>query len=95
MKIENNKNIQISKLNENGYKNMTYIEFIPFNKEMSIQYLKRWLPKLLTKYKNEFVLYAQGYNFNGLYETSRDLVKNGCVIQCNYTNNYVSFKGVV
>ena len=76
MKIEYNKNISISKLNENGYNNMQYIEFIPYNKEITTQYLKYWIPKLLTKFNNEFVLYAQGFNFDGLYETNRNLIKN-------------------
>jgi len=92
--MQENKNIEVSKLNENGYTDMTYIEFIPYNREITIKYIKQQLPKLLKKYKNSFVLYAHGFNFDGLYETNRELIKNGCVISCNYTNNYITFKGV-
>jgi hypothetical protein len=89
----NNKNIVKSRLNENGYNNMLYIEFIPYNREITKEYIKYHLKNLI-KINEDFVLYAQGFNFDGLYETNKDLIKNGCIIQNNYTNKYTSFKGV-
>jgi len=86
--ILNNKNIRINKKN-----NKTYISFIPYNREITLSYIKRWLNKIIKEY-DDFILYAQGFNFNSLYETNKDLIKGGCIIQNNYTNKYITFKGV-
>jgi len=83
-----NKNIEVYK---NEEENKTYINFIPYNRGITLSFIKKHLKTILNKYE-DFVLKANGFNFDGLYETNKDLVKNGCVICDNITNKTTEFK---
>lgn len=82
MEITNNKNISISRLNDNGYNNMLYIEIIPYNREITLKYLKTLIIQIKKQAKEDFVLYANGFNFDGLYET------NNLLLNDNINHNY-------
>ena len=88
-----NENIVISKLNENGYEDMLYVEFVPYNRVITLKYIRQQLKFLIRKY-DDFVLYAQGFNFDGLYETNKGLIESGCCINDNITNESVYFEVV-
>jgi len=88
MKIEKNKNISIGFSEEDK---KIYIQFIPYNRELNLNYIKYWLKRIIKDF-DDFVLYANGFNFDGLYETNKDLIKNGVFIGCNYTNNFRELK---
>ena len=78
-----------------GYYNkegVVYVSFVPFDREITLKYIKRWLG-LLCKHYDDFVVYAQGFNFDGLYETNKGLIKCGCVVMDNLTGETISFKG--
>jgi len=94
MKIKNNDNINLSRLNKDGYNNMLYIEFIPYNREITKEYIKSQLKQIFKQVKEDFVLYSQEFNFNGLNETNRDLIEKGCNIYSNYYGDYITFEGV-
>lgn len=86
--ILNNPNICIKESDKE-----IYISFIPYNREITIDYIKRWTKKLLLEIDN-FILYAHGFAFDGLYETNSNLIRDGCMIQNIYTNEYRTFKGI-
>lgn len=71
-----------------------YVSFIPYNRTITLNYIKKWLKKLCKEY-DEIVIYAQGFNFDGLNETNKDLIKNGCVISNQLTGEQTLFKGMV
>lgn len=89
-----NKNIEIKILNNNGYKNMPYVKFVSYDKEISLNYIKKELTRILNEYK-ECVIYAEGFNFDGLYETNKTLIKEGCNIYDNKNGNSVYFEGII
>ena len=88
-KLEDNKNIvERKEFSENGN---PYFAFIPYNTEITLDYLKHWVTKMI-KEKENFQLYAQGFNFDGLYETNKGLIKNGVVITDNLTGEQRTIK---
>lgn len=93
MKIKSNQNILQTRLNTNGYDNMLCLEFISYDRVITLGYINAQLKRIFREIDEEFVLLARGFNFDGLYETNRSLIEKGCIIRDNYTNNYRTFKG--
>jgi len=90
--IENNPNIKVSKIKGyRGFDNETYIEIIPYNRELNIDYVLYWIKKIKKKYKN-FVIYIQGYCIDGLSETNNYLIFNGSILWDKYTEEYRTIK---
>jgi len=84
--ILNNKNISISEVD-----NKPYIEFIPYNRVITLKYLRKWINMVIRDFE-DFALYSQGFNFDGLYETNKMLIEKGCIIQDNITGEEINLK---
>ncbi|NCC71025.1 hypothetical protein EOM09_05575 [bacterium] len=79
-----NENIDIYETDE-GLK----IEIIPYNRELTIDYVVACIRRILRKYKNEdFIIRANGYNIDGLYESNNLLCNYGSRLYSNYYNTY-------
>tara|TARA_B100001250_G_C19691378_1_gene740450 strand:- start:656 stop:943 length:288 start_codon:yes stop_codon:yes gene_type:complete len=90
--IENNPNIDVSKIK--GYRGIddeTYIEIIPYNRELNIDYVLYWIKKIQKKYKN-FVINIEGYCIDGLSETNNYLICDGSILWDKYTEEYRTIK---
>jgi len=76
MKVDNNPNIMkwVNKFGELQF------EIQPYDKALDVFYVARATRAILNKYKEHFVLSANGFVFDGLYETNRLLIKDGCRI---------------
>jgi len=87
-KIENNPNINVSFIK--GYRGLedeTYIEIIPYNRELNIDYVLYWIKKIQKTYTN-FVINIQNYHIDGLSETNNELIINGSKLWNKYTEEY-------
>jgi hypothetical protein len=90
--IENNPNIEVSKIK--GYRGLddeNYIEIVPYNRELNINYVLYWIKKIQKKYKN-FVINIDGYCIDGLSETNNNLIFDGSVLLNKYTQEYRTIK---
>lgn len=76
MEIEGNPNIK-KYTNSNGD---LIFEIIPYDRELDVNYVAEATKAILDSHKEHFVISAQGYVFDGLYDTSRLLIENGCII---------------
>jgi len=86
--IENNMNIEVSYCK---YNNETYIEIIPYDRELNIDYVLYWIKKIKKEYTN-FGIYIQNYCIDGLSETNNDLIFNGSKLWNKYTEQYRTIK---
>ena len=84
--IKNNPNIQVSRLD-----NKTYIEIIPYNRELNIDYVLYWIKKIQKNYTN-FVINIQNYCIDGLSETNNNLIFNGSILYNKYTEEIRTIK---
>lgn len=75
MEIEGNPNIEKFVNNDGDL----VFEIIPYNRELDVDYVAEATKTILATHK-EFIIFAQGYVFDGLYETNNQLIKNGCII---------------
>ena len=90
--IENNPNIEVSKIK--GYRGIddeTYIEIIPYNRELNIDYVLYWIKKIQKEYKN-FVINIENYCIDGLNETNNNLIFDGSMLCNKYTKEYRTIK---
>jgi hypothetical protein len=90
--LKNNPNIQIT--NIKGYRSLDdehYIEIVPYNRELNINYVLFWIKKIQKEYKN-FVLSIDNYCIDGLSETNNNLINNGSILQNKYTEQYRTIK---
>jgi len=76
MKVDNNPNI---KKWINVYGELQF-EIQPYDRELDTFYVAIATRAILNKYEEHFVLSANGFVFDGLYETNRFLIKDGCRI---------------
>jgi len=86
--IENNANIKVSYIK--GYRGLddeTYIEIIPYNRELNIDYVLYWIKKIQKEYTN-FVINIQNYCIDGLSETNNNLIFNGSKLLNKHTEEY-------
>ena len=86
--IENNANIKVSYIK--GYRGLddeTYIEIIPYNRELNIDYVLYWIKKIQKEYTN-FVINIQNYCIDGLSETNNNLIFNGSKLFNKHTEEY-------
>ena len=86
--IENNANIEVSYIK--GYRGLddeTYIEIIPYNRELNIDYVLYWIKKIQKEYTN-FVINIQNYCIDGLSETNNNLIFNGSKLLNKHTEEY-------
>lgn len=86
--IENNMNIEVSYCKNN---NETYIEIIPYNRELNIDYVLYWIKKIKKTYTN-FVINIESYCIDGLSETNNNLIYNGSILWNKYTEEYRTIK---
>tara|TARA_R100001440_G_scaffold73952_1_gene98903 strand:+ start:61 stop:351 length:291 start_codon:yes stop_codon:yes gene_type:complete len=92
--IETNPNIKVTKIKGyRGFNDEHYIEIIPYNRELNINYVLYWIKKIQKKYKN-FILNFNytGYRIDGLIETNNSLINDGCILSCMYTGEYRTIK---
>jgi len=90
--IENNLNIEVSYIK--GYRGLddeTYIEIMPYNRELNIDYVLYWIKKIQKTYKN-FVINIHDYCIDGLSETNNNLIFNGSKLWNKYTEQYRTIK---
>lgn len=76
--IEKNPNIIINHDKES-------IHIVPYNAELNLELVNEYIDSIILAYKNELIdgeysIYADGYAFNGLYETNVYLLLNGYTI---------------
>ena len=84
-RIENNPNIEVS------YSNETYIEILPYDRQLNIDYVLYWIKKIHKTYTN-FVIRIDGYSIDGLRETNNNLLFNGSILYDTYTEEYRTLK---
>ena len=87
--IENNPNIEVSycKHNLETYGSEIYIEIMPYDRELNIDYVLYWIKKIQKEYTN-FVINIQNYCIDGLSETNNNLIFNGSKLWNKYTEEY-------
>ena len=91
-KIENNPNINVSFIK--GYRGLedeAYIEIIPYNRELNIDYVLYWVKKIQKVYKN-YVINLGSYCVDGLSETNNNLIKSGSILYNKYTEQFRTIK---
>lgn len=86
--IENNMNIEVSYCK---YNNEIYIEIVPYDRELNIDYVLYWIKKIKKEYTN-FVISIQNYCIDGLSETNNNLICNGSKLWNKYTEQYRTIK---
>ena len=90
--IENNPNIEVSYIKGyRGLDNETYIEIMPYNRELNIDYVLYWIKKIQKEYTN-FVINIQNYCIDGLSETNNDYIFNGSKLWNKYSEEYRTIK---
>ena len=82
--IENNPN---KKEKKRGFENEIYIEIIPYNRELNIDYVLYWIKKIQKEYTN-FVINTGSYCVDGITETNNNLIFNGSILCNKYTEEY-------
>ena len=83
MDIEHNPNIII----EYNIDGSLEIGISPHNIELNLNYVAYWTKRIINEFDN-FSLYSDGYNFDGLYEINNNLIAEGCTVYDNSTLNY-------
>jgi hypothetical protein len=90
--IKNNPNIEVSYIK--GYRGLTdetYIEIMPYDRELNIDYVLYWIKKIQKTYTN-FVINIESYCIDGLSETNNELIFNGSKLWNKYTEEYRTIK---
>ena len=90
--IENNPNIEVTPIK--GYRGLDdefYIEIIPYNRELNIDYVLYWIKKIQKFYKN-FTLTIDNYCIDGLSQTNNNLILDGSILWNKYTEEYRTIK---
>tara|TARA_R100001594_G_scaffold14471_1_gene30726 strand:+ start:69 stop:368 length:300 start_codon:yes stop_codon:yes gene_type:complete len=91
-RIENNPNIEVSySKGYRGLDNETYIEILPYDRQLNIDYVLYWIKKIHKTYTN-FVIRIDGYSIDGLSETNNNLLFNGSILYDTYTEEYRTLK---
>jgi len=90
--FHNNPNIEVSYIKGyRGLDNETYIEIMPYNRELNIDYVLYWIKKIQKEY-NTFVLSIHDYCIDGLSETNNYLIFDGSKLWNKYTEEYRTIK---
>ena len=71
--------------------NQKYIEIIPYDRELNINYVLYCINKI-RKEHNEFILSLGSYCIDGLSETNNYLIQNGSILYNKYTQEYRTIK---
>ena len=92
--IENNLNIEVSYIKGyRGLTNETYIEVVPYDRELNIDYVLYWIKKIKKEYTN-FVINIDGYCIDGLSETNNYLIFDGSILWDKYSEEYRTIKNI-
>ena len=83
-----NRNVVVSYQN-----NERYIEIIPQNRELNIDYVLYWIKKIKKEYDN-FTLCVQGYCIDGLSETNNYLIFDGSILWNKWSEEYRTIKNI-
>tara|TARA_Y100001973_G_scaffold52009_1_gene77100 strand:- start:1140 stop:1400 length:261 start_codon:yes stop_codon:yes gene_type:complete len=83
-----NRNVVVSYQN-----NERYIEIIPYNRELNIDYVLYWIKKIKKEY-DIFTLYVQGYYIDGLSETNNYLIFDGSILWNKWSEEYRTIKNI-
>lgn len=80
--LKGNKNIVVDDDNQ-------MVSFQPYTIELCLDSIKRMIQTTVRNVPNCYGVYLGGkHNFDGLYETNVLLLKQGGILQDNYTGNY-------
>ena len=83
-------NIDIEMIEET--REVLSIEFIPYNKEITLSFIKTSMRYINDNYilrEETRILGDVGFVFDGLRETSWGLIKNGCTLYNEYTSKSI------